>query len=121
MKIDTGMVVVIAAVLFFYLRLIGMQRERARRATLALARPPREARKKSRTAAAPTPVFSILSPSRLDRWIAGAGAVLVLLGVALNAKWIPLASIQPYWWIPTALGVLGFSWAFKVPREIADA
>jgi hypothetical protein len=116
MKLDIGIAVVVVAVLIFYLRLIGLQRERARRvraAAIIAKKPP--ARGKS--PAAPPPDFSILSRSRADRVIAGCGLLAVLLGVALNAGWLPIQALQSLWWIPTALGVVAFSWAFKVQAD----
>jgi hypothetical protein len=38
----------------------------------------------------------------------------ILLGVLLNAKLIPWTVAQPYWWILTAIGIIAFSWAFKL-------
>jgi hypothetical protein len=118
MNIDTGLAVVVVAVLIFYLRLIGMQRERARRAAHALAQPPKKSRKgKAEALPAPRPNYSILSRNRLDRIIAGGGLLAILVGVTLNAGWVALPPLNAYWWVPTALGIVAFSWAFKIQAE----
>jgi len=36
------------------------------------------------------------------------------MGLLLYAGVLPLAALQPYWWLPTALGVVAFSWLFKL-------
>ena len=60
------------------------------------------------------PRYSILSRNGRDWTIAGLGALAILAGVLLNANILPMPGVQPYWWIPTALGILAFSWAFKL-------
>ena len=117
MIIDTGLAAVIIAVLIFYLRLIVLQREQAKRARMAALKPPK---KISKGKAAPPPApqnFSILSSNRIDLAIAGAGLLAILLGVLANARLIPLPALQTYWWLPTALGIVAFSWAFKLPHR----
>jgi hypothetical protein len=111
MNIDTGLVVVIAAVLLFYLRLILIQRERARRAA------PKPGSSQSKKGQPPEKPFvarySILSPDRRDLVIAAAGLILILAGLLANIKVIPFGLAQAYWWIPVAAGIVAFSWGFK--------
>ena len=45
--------------------------------------------------------------------ILSIGIPAILIGVLMNAGIIPLPGIQAYWWIPTAGGIVAFSWAFK--------
>jgi hypothetical protein len=112
MNIDTGIAVVIVAVLIFYLRLIIIQRERVKRVSQSPATTSKK--KKKQQQFEPGTKYSILSNSNRDRIIAGIGVFAILIGILLNIKFIPLVIIQPYWWIPTALGVVAFSWAFKL-------
>lgn len=110
MNIDTGLAVVIIAVLIFYLRLIGLQRERVKR----LAGASQGSEKKKNKAANHAERYTILSPRRRDRIIAGFGVGAVLVGVLLYLNILPLPAIQPYWWVPTSIGIVAFSWAFQV-------
>ena len=113
MNIDTGLVVVIVAVLIFYLRLIIVQRQRVKQVSqtpLATRKKKKKVRDQPQVS---RPSYSILSQNRRDRAIAGVGVLAILVGVLLNVKIIPWSIAQPYWWIPTALGVIAFSWAFK--------
>jgi hypothetical protein len=113
MNIDTGLAVVIAAVLVFYLRLIILQRERAkqvRRTAEAIV----PIKKKAKQPPPPPPRYSILSPNRPDRVIGGIGALLILVGVLLYAKIFPVPVLQTYWWIFTAIGIVAFSWLFRL-------
>jgi hypothetical protein len=114
MNIDTGLAVVIIAVLVFYLRLIVIQRQRAKRVAQAKKASQTEKKKGKKQAATPQPGYSIISKSNLDRAIAITGVFLIVLGVLLYTQIIPITSIQAYWWIPTSAGIVAFSWAFKL-------
>jgi predicted RND superfamily exporter protein len=114
MNLDTGLAVVILAVLVFYLRLIVIQRQRAKRVAEARKASQTEKKKSKKQAAAPPPNYSVISKSNLDRGIAILGVLLMILGILLYMRILPLPSIQPYWWVPTAAGIVAFSWAFKL-------
>ncbi len=113
MNIDTGMAVVIAAVLVFYLRLIILQREKAKRAAQALAAQPKKKKGKAVEAEA-APRYSILARSLRNRAIAVFGVALMVVGVLMNSGMFPVPAIQAWWWVPTALGILAFSWLFAL-------
>jgi hypothetical protein len=113
MNIDTGLAVVIVAVLIFYLRLIILQRQRAKMATQARLQVAQKG-KKGKEPPPPPPRYSVISPNKYDRIVGAAGAVAIVLGVLLNAGLLPFPAAQPYWWIPTAVGIVAFSWAFKL-------
>jgi hypothetical protein len=111
MNIDPGLVIVIAAVLIFYLRLIVLQRQRTPQSA---SKPASSTGKKSTRHAEATPVrYSIISPNRRDQIIGAAGVIAILLGILLYAGLLPFPAGQSYWWIPTSLGIVAFSWAFK--------
>jgi hypothetical protein len=114
MNIDTGLAVVILAVLVFYLRLIVIQRQRAKSIAQEKKASLVKNKKGKKQPAVPQPGYSIISRSNLDRGIAIGGVLLMVLGILLYIKMIPLPSLQPYWWIPTAAGIILFSWAFKL-------
>ena len=114
MNIDPGLGVVIIAVLIFYLRLIILQRERVKRISQTPVATGKTKKKSKAPPPVPAPRYSILSENRRDQVIGLAGVVAILLGVVLNARLIPWTAVQPYWWIPTAIGIVAFSWAFKL-------
>ena len=112
-NIDPGFVIVIVAALIFYLRLIILQRERVKR--LAQTPPTTGKTKKGKVMPEQAPPrYSILSQNRRDWVIAGLGVLAILIGVLLNASILPFPGLQPYWWTPTAAGILAFGWAFKL-------
>jgi len=117
-NIEPGLVVVILAVLVFYLRLIIMQRQRAKqlqRPGQGAAKAQSGAHRQKNTPAEPqktAPHYTVLSQKRIDRVIGAAGALLIVLGLLLYAGLI--YNLQAYWWIPTALGIVAFSWLFKL-------
>jgi hypothetical protein len=116
MNLDTGRAVVILAVLVFYLRLIILQRERVKRlrAEEAAQVKAKNKRKPGKQPIAQPPRYSILSPNRRDLIVAGVGLFAIVLGVLLYLKVIPGEALQTYWWIPTALGIVAFSWGFRL-------
>ncbi len=114
MNIDTGLAVVIIAVLIFYLRLIGLQRERVKRlATASQSNAKKKKPTESQTKQS-LPKYTILSPHTRDRAIAGFGVVMIGVGVLLYLSILPIPAAQPFWWIPTAIGIVAFSWAFHL-------
>ena len=42
------------------------------------------------------------------------GVVAILVGLLLNLGWLPFPLAQTYWWVPTALGIIAFSWLFSL-------
>lgn len=114
MNIDTGLAVVILAVLVFYLRLIVLQRERAKRITSSTQPTEKMTSKGKPSPSRSSARYTILSQNRIDLAISGAGVVAILVGILLNLKAIPILAVQPYWWLPTAVGIVAFSWAFKL-------
>ena len=116
MNIDTGTAAVIIAVLIFYLRLIILQRESARQARQPAPKTTKKSRKAGNPAAPKAAGISILSKSRIDLAIAGAGLLAALVGMLAYAKIIQMPALQTYWWLPTSLGILAFGTAFKLPK-----
>lgn len=115
MRIEPGMAVVIGAVLIFYLRLIILQRERVKQVRRAeAARVNVKQGKAKNTPPEPAPGFSVFSPVRRDQVIGAFGLALMVLGLLLNAGRLPFPTFQPYWWLPTSLGIVLFSFAFKL-------
>lgn len=113
MRLDPGLIIVVVAVLIFYLRLIIIQRERVRRARVQAISAHKKKGKKTTDASIPTMRFAILSQKKQDWIIAGSGVVLIILGVLLYTNIIPLSWTRSIWWLPTALGIVAFSWGFK--------
>jgi hypothetical protein len=113
MQIDTGLAVILVAVLIFYLRLIIIQRQRVKQPVPQPQPAGRKKLKKSNQPPPSPPNYSIISCNRRDWIIAGVGIALIILGVLLNRNAIPFSPLQNYWWIPIAFGVVAFSWGFK--------
>ncbi len=114
MGLDTGTIIIIAAVLIFYLRLIIVQRQKAKLLRSAAASSPSRGKKKTKNSnQAPAQQLSILSNRKQDWIIAGLGAFLMVAGILLNRLGSPESAAQAYWWLPMAIGIVGFSWAFR--------
>ena len=111
---DVGLAVVIGAVLIFYLRLILLQRERVKRITQPASQDVKKSKKGKTIQNKTSPRYSILSQKRSNLVIGGVGLLAMLAGVALTAGWINFPLVQDYWWLPTAFGIVAFSWAFSL-------
>lgn len=114
MNLDTGLAVVVLAVLVFYLRLIVLQRERVKRVRRNTEANPARKKKRKGESSELSPSYSIISSSRRDWLIAGVGGLLIGLGVLAYARVLPIPLLQTYWWLPTSIGIVAFSWLFKL-------
>jgi len=111
-NIPTGLIVVGAAMLLFYLRL-GMLRGRKRRLEREQALEIRRSLKKRRAMEDKKPDFE--HPRyQVVSWVMVVGAlILMLAGVTMyTAKWFP-QNYSEYWWISATAGVLLFTFCFK--------
>jgi hypothetical protein len=108
MPIDTGTGIVIIATLFFYLRLIIIQRQKVRKSPL---QPPGKGKKK--VSSYQPGQYSIISRNRLDWIISGIGVIGIIFGLLIKLGAISIGSIDAFWWIPTALGIVLMSWGFR--------
>ena len=118
LDMETGSIVVIIAVLIFYLRMILMQRQRAQRIRYerqVYAINAAKAKKKGKTPPPPppSPEYSLLSRQPRDRIIGIAGAVLILVGVFLYSALNPWPAAAEYWWVAVSAGIVLFSWLFQ--------
>ena len=126
MKITTGIIVVTAAILLFYLR-IAILRGQKKRYEREFALKRRKIKGRSKGAALPkagpgAPPFGVSS-----WWLVGFAILLMLLGVTMYTKFTfwgivlfnNTALIDKYaefWYIPVALGVLVFAFCFKIQK-----
>ncbi|MGE5221637.1 MAG: hypothetical protein ACM3PY_04310 [Omnitrophica WOR_2 bacterium] len=106
---DTGTILVVVAVLLFYLRLILLQRQAAKRLK---STPFTGKQKKQDKSLGNTPSsIWILSRNRRDWVFAGIGLVMILIGLLIRAGVIPIPQ-EPFWWIITVAGLVPFSLGF---------
>ncbi len=107
---DTGTIVVIISIVIFYVRIMYLRQELKRKQEMVAARPKKE-RKGSKLAVEekkPAIREEFLNPKyQITNWMMGSsGIVLMLVGfISRTSDWLP-AAFGPFWYIPTALGVL---------------
>jgi len=112
---ETGMIVVVAAIVIFYLRIMQLRGKKRRLEKEKIMAHMREAnRKKGKVDPLPsnppnTPPFKVTS------WILIVlGLVFMLVGVAARSTLNMHPMLEEYWWVPTTVGILTFVFCFKV-------
>jgi hypothetical protein len=112
---EPGLLVVVGSLVIFYLRLMQLRgRKRKLEHKAAVARMNEANRKRGKVAPAP-PRDPNKPPFAVSNWfLVIVAIILMLFGVTIRSSvdFIPL--IESYWWIPTALGVIVFTFCFKV-------
>ncbi len=93
MKFDAGTWIAIAAVLFFYLRLIILQRQRGKSAS------------SNKTANTPG-----LMTNKL---LLGTGAALMIIGAALSGIPGMPETFRGLWWLPVTIGIVVMSFGIR--------
>lgn len=130
MEISTGVIVVLVAMVLFYLR-IAMLRGQKRRFEREYALKRRRVNGRSKGVALPqntpgTPPYQITS-----WWLVGLAIFLTIAGVIMNNKMTILSlkiinndafidKYSEFWYIPVAVGVLIFALCFKVQKPKED-
>jgi|APIni6443716594_1056825.scaffolds.fasta_scaffold840284_2 hypothetical protein len=113
MKLEPGFIVVIASMIFFYVRLIqlrGRRKKERREEELERLRAPK---KRKPGDPAPLPVGERPMIKIASWWLVSGGAILMLGGLALRTSPELLPFLGAYWWVVTALGVLVFAFSLK--------
>ncbi len=112
---ETGMIVVVVAIVLFYLRIVQLRGRKRRLDKEKIMAHMREAnRKKGKVAPLPgkdpnTPPFQVAS------WfLVVVGALFMLAGVAARSNLKLPAILEEYWWVFTTVGILTFAFSFKV-------
>jgi hypothetical protein len=115
MRFDAGTIVVIVAVLLFYLRLIVLQWGKSRRlrdlATIQPKNKANKARSGASSASLRRPTTADVMRFRFKNvYLTVFAILLMLVAVFFNVTPIFLESIRQLWWIPMTLGIalLGF-------------
>lgn len=109
MRYDIGTIVIIVAVLIFYLRLIIIQRQRIKKARYQYAQVSEKLGKKKGTAGSKPEIrYSKLGVQVRNWWLMGAGIVLLMAGAAVKYFDLRIGSFD-YWWIPVLLGIISMA------------
>jgi hypothetical protein len=113
MKFDIGLIVVVASMIFFYIRLIQLRgRRRKERKEMELERI-NNSRRRRPGEAAPPPIGDRPMIQIASWWLVAGGAIIMLAGLSLRTSPGLLPVLEPYWWIVTAVGVIVFTFSLK--------
>ena len=114
MKLDFGMIVIIAAVLFFYVKLMNQQRVKWVEEKQKKKRQAEGKGKKSELDnPAPDPRMWLSNLSWKDSFFIILSTLLMLLG-SLERSGYPLPDLQPFWWVFASGGVILLSFSLKL-------
>jgi hypothetical protein len=104
MGYDLGTIIIIVAVLVFYLRLIILQRQRIKKARVQYAKADKKLNKKNSDSKKPEIRYSKMGVQVRNWWLVGGGIVLIILGAAAKFKEFTLSGFD-FWWIPVLIGI----------------
>ena len=115
---EPGVIVVIIALVLFYLRLMQLRgRKRKLERKAAVARMNESNRKRGKVGPIPSKNQN-KPPYAIKSWILAVISIaLMCFGVAIRSGINFVSSLETYWWVPTALGILLFMFCFKVEVE----
>lgn len=101
MKFDSGTIIAIVAVLFFYIRLIIIQRQKAKQIHAGVSK--RSKSKKSQPGA-----LVVHRPGALvfNGYMVGSGILLILVGAAATFLSFFGPEVRSLWWLPVTAGIL---------------
>jgi hypothetical protein len=114
MNIEPGLVVVIVCMAIFYVRVLLLRREKKRKEMEAVTHAMRKGKERGKQAALP-PKDPNAPPFAVTSWpLVVVGIILMLAGVvSRDSTTFPELMVQ-YWWVLTSLGVLAFTFCFKL-------
>jgi len=114
MNIEPGLVVVIVCMAVFYVRVLLLRNEKKRKEREAMQAVMRKGKAKGRQAMLP-PKDPNAPPFAITSWpLVVVGILLMLAGIiARDSQTFPELVVQ-YWWVLTSLGVLAFTFCFKL-------
>jgi len=130
MKFSIGLIVVVVAIVFFYIR-IAMLRGRKKRYTREFALKRRKVNGRSKGAALPAPKPGS-PPFGVTSWFLVAIAILLMVagiivynnfsvfGIDIIKDPAIVKQFAQFWYIPVALGVVVFAFCFNVQKPIED-
>ena len=102
MNLDTGLVIVVVATGLFYLRVLLLQRGKARRAREFPLQ-----QKKSKGQKQPVPETGI----QVTSWyLVAASIIIILAGFILRNSGL---SLKDYWWVVTSAGILLLAFSIR--------
>jgi hypothetical protein len=117
MKLDYGVIIVLIAVLIFYLRLIVLQRQRVKRYQNFQTRAREEARKtkgKKKKAVEPPPSASDQLGFRISNWyLLAVGILIILFGAFMGFSPYFNATVRSLWWAPFVVGVFLMNYTIR--------
>jgi ABC-type Fe3+ transport system permease subunit len=106
MRYDIGTIIVIVAVLLFYLRLIIIQRQRIKKARYQYSEVSKQlAKKKSTGETKPTVQYAKLGVQIRNWLLFSTGLAVMLFGAVVKFKQFTIGTFD-FWWIPVLLGII---------------
>ena len=111
MKLDTGTIVTIVAVVLFYIRLVILQSQKSRSLSASDSTPPSGRRSKGKKKSEKKSEFFKF---HISSWpLVIAGVVTISAGALLNAISPFGATVNALWWIPVSIGIVLLAFSYN--------
>jgi hypothetical protein len=130
MRISTGLIIVVVAIVIFYLR-VAMLRGRKKRYEREFALKRRKVKGRSKGAALPnaqpgSPPYQVIS-----WWLVALSFLLIVGGMVVYNKWylfgfqlvkdtVFIETYSKFWYVPITLGILVLALSLKIQKPIID-
>jgi hypothetical protein len=118
MRFDAGTIVVIVAVLLFYLRLIVLQWGKSKRLRDLATIQPKARANKAKAGGTGTssrrPTSADVMRFRFKNvYLVVLAILLMVAGVVMNFNFVLLLDFRQFWWIPMTLGIVLFGYEIR--------
>lgn len=111
---DIPLIIIVVAIVFFYLKLAMMQWRRARKESKKAKNEMRQARKEGRQVAKPEKPVEKFAIQVRNWWVVGAALFLMIVPWALFSMNVTfLGDIIQFWWVPMAVGIIILAFAIN--------
>lgn len=110
MPFNYGTIIALAAAVFFYLRLIILQRQKVKQLP---ARQPSSQKAKKSGKGQVQKAQTIPQLQFTSYYLLGAGILLIIFGAVLSGSSLFPANNREFWWIPVTLGILCMTFSIK--------
>jgi hypothetical protein len=115
MNLEPGLIVVVVALVIFYLRVFQLRGRKKKLERQKILTHMRDGNRKKGKVAPLPPKDPNAPPFEITSWVLVVlGVLFMLVGVAGRSNMVLPQQIHDFWWAPTTIGIIMFTFCFKV-------